>query len=81
MTSTKPDHSLSDGDGGNTGGMDPEFVVEMRKRLLMIADDEYMRSRHTHFGGEIRRFSTIIEVAANCFGRPTAPPAKAEAAS
>jgi hypothetical protein len=54
-------------------GMDPEFVAEMRERLLMIAGDEYMRNRRTHFRGEIRRFSTIIETAAKCFGRPTSP--------
>jgi hypothetical protein len=72
MTTTKPD-SLSAGEGGNAGGLDPEFVAEMRERLLMIAGDAYMSRRHTHFGGEVRRFSTIIKVAANCFGRPTAP--------
>lgn len=53
--------------------LNAEFVEELRERLLMIAADERIRSAHTHLNGEIRRFSTIIEIAARLLGRPAAP--------
>lgn len=56
---------------------DPEFVEELCDRLRMIAADERIKSAHTHLGGEIRRFSTIINVAANLLARVAPPVSKA----
>ncbi len=53
--------------------VDRDFAAEIERALRLIACRQDLRTAMTNFNGEVRSMARILEIAANCFGRPLAP--------